>query len=142
MLRLRARFRHSAAGRANIRGTYLLTRAMSPLILKGGDKKIVLLTSIGAFMPAPGGSGYQISKLALLRYAEYLNIVYGVQDVVAYGLHPGAVLTNIGLTMPAFLHHKLIDKAELAADTIVFLVSVVAREVRLVHVEHGGILRE
>ena len=107
----------------NVRGTYLLTRAMLPLILKGGDKQIVMLISIGVFMSASGGSSYQISKLALLRYAEYLNIEYGGQGVVAYGLHPGVVLTDIALTMPAFLHHKLIDKAELAADTIVFLVS-------------------
>ena len=107
----------------NIRGTWLLTRALLPLMLKEGDKQIIMLSSIGAFMPAPGGSAYQMSKLALLRYAEYLNIEYGAQGVVAYGLHPGAIPTDIGLTMPAFLHHKLVDKPELAADTIVFLVS-------------------
>lgn len=107
----------------NVRGTYLLTRALLPLMLKGGDKQIIMLTSIGAFLPSPGASGYQISKLALLRYAEYLNIEYGAQGVVAYGVHPGAIPTDIGLTMPSFLHHKLVDKPELAADTIVFLVS-------------------
>ena len=107
----------------NIRGTYLMTRAMLPLMLQGGDKQIIMLSSIGAFMPSPGGSGYQISKLALLRYAEYLNIEYGAQGVVAYGIHPGAIRTEISLTMPESLHHKLTDKPELAADTIVFLVS-------------------
>ena len=109
----------------NIRGTWLLTRALLPLMLKDddSDKQIIMLSSIGAFMPAPGGSAYQMSKLALLRYAEYLNIEYGAQGVVAYGLHPGAIPTDLGLTMPAFLHHKLVDKPELAADTIVFLVS-------------------
>ena len=107
----------------NVRGTFLLTRALLHLMLKGGDKQIVMLTSIGAFMPTSGGSGYQISKLALLRYTDYLNIEYGAQGVVAYGLHPGAIPTDIGLTMPIFLHAKLIDKPELAADTMVFLVS-------------------
>ena len=107
----------------NIRGTYLLTRAMLPMMLKGGDKQVIMLTSIGAFMVAPGGSSYQISKLALLRYAEYLNVEYGAQGVVAYGIHPGGIPTDMGLTLPAFMHNKLIDKAELAADTIVFLVS-------------------
>ena len=107
----------------NVRGTFLLTRALLHLMLKGGDKQIVMLTSIGAFMPTSGGSGYQISKLALLRYTDYLNIEYGAQGVVAYGLHPGAIPTDIGLTMPRFLHAKLIDKPELAADTMVFLVS-------------------
>ncbi len=107
----------------NVRGTFLLTRALLLLMLKGGDKQIVMLTSIGAFMPTAGGSGYQISKLALLRYTDYLNIEFGAQGVVAYGLHPGAIPTEIGLTMPRFLHTKLIDKPELAADTMVFLVS-------------------
>ena len=107
----------------NIRGTYLLTRALLPLMLKGGDKHIIILASIGAFMPAPGGSGYQITKLALLRYADYLNIEYGAQHVVSYALHPGAIPTEVGLTLPKILHAKLIDTPELAADTIVFLAS-------------------
>ncbi|KAL8882240.1 MAG: hypothetical protein Q9198_000730 [Flavoplaca austrocitrina] len=110
----------------NVRGTYLLTRALLPLLLQGDgqmNKQIVMLTSIGAFMPAPGGSAYQMSKLALLRYAEYLNIEYGAQGIVAYALHPGAIPTDIGLTMPKFLHAKLIDKPELAADTIVYWTS-------------------
>ena len=107
----------------NMRGTFLITRAMLPLILKGGDKQIMNLTSTGAFLPAPGGSAYQISKLALLRYTEYLNVEYGAQGVIAYGVHPGAIPTEIGLTLPSFLHYKLTDTAELAADTIVFLVS-------------------
>ncbi|KAI4220557.1 MAG: hypothetical protein L6R36_007539 [Xanthoria steineri] len=108
----------------NIRGTYLLTRALLPLLLRGDaqmEKQILMLTSIGAFMPAPGGAAYQMSKLALLRYAEYLNLEYGAQGIVAYALHPGAIPTDIGLTMPKFLHAKLIDKPELAADTIVYL---------------------
>lgn len=107
----------------NMRGTYLVTRALLPLMLQGGDKQIIILTSVGAFMPAPGGSGYQISKLALLRYADYLNIEYGAQGVVSYALHPGAIPTEVGLTLPKHLHAKMIDTPELAADTIVFLAS-------------------
>ena len=107
----------------NIRGTYLVTRALLPLMLKGGDKQIVMISSIGAFLPTPGASAYQISKLALLRYADYLNMEYGSQGVMVFGLHPGAVPTEIGLTMPKFLHAKLTDKPELAADTMVFLTS-------------------
>ncbi|KAL9596555.1 MAG: hypothetical protein Q9219_005733 [cf. Caloplaca sp. 3 TL-2023] len=107
----------------NVRGTYLLTRDLLPLLLRSGDqegKHVIMLTSIGAFLPAPGGSGYQMSKLALLRYAEYLNLEYEAQGIVSYALHLGAIPTELGLTMPKNLHSKLIDKPELAADTIVF----------------------
>ncbi|KAL8700832.1 MAG: hypothetical protein Q9224_000780 [Gallowayella concinna] len=110
----------------NVRGTYLLTRSLLPMLLRGDghmDKQIIMLTSIGAFMPAPGGSAYQMSKLALLRYAEYLNIEYAARGIVAYALHPGAIPTDLGLTIPKFLHAKLIDKPGLAADTIVYLAS-------------------
>lgn len=133
----------------NVRGTYLLTRALLPLLLPPSSqfqpqqttqptptqpptptnnneniKQIITLTSIGAFLPAPGGSAYQLSKLALLRYAEYLNLEYGSKGIMAYAVHPGAIPTELGMTMPRFLHGKLIDKAELAGDTVVWLVGV------------------
>ena len=63
----------------NVRGISLLIRA---LLLKDGTKQLVVLTSIGAFMPTPGGSGYNIGKLALLRYTDCLDIEYGAQGVV------------------------------------------------------------
>ena len=107
----------------NLRGTYLLTRALLPLMLEGGDKQIVILSSIGAFMQTPGASGYQMSKLALVRYSTYLNNEYGDQGLVSYALHPGAIPTELGLTLPKKLHAKMNDTPELAGDTIVFLAS-------------------
>ena len=107
----------------NLRGTYLLTRALLPLMLEGGDKQIIILSSIGAFMQTPGASGYQMSKLALLRFATYLNNEYADQDLLSYALHPGAIPTELGLTLPKMLHAKMKDTPELAGDTIVFLVS-------------------
>ncbi|KAL8801215.1 MAG: hypothetical protein Q9182_004609 [Xanthomendoza sp. 2 TL-2023] len=80
-----------------------------------------MLTSFDAFMPAPGGSAYQMSTLALMRHAEYLNLEDGAQGIVAYALHPGEVPTDLGLTTPKFLHAKPIDRPDLAADTIVYL---------------------
>ena len=107
----------------NLRGTYLLTRALLPLLLKGPGSRILMLTSVGAFLRSPGGSAYQISKLALLRYSEYLSAEYGAQGLISYGVHPGAIPTEIGLMLPAALHHKLTDTEALAADTIVWLVA-------------------
>ncbi|MCJ1238290.1 hypothetical protein MMC14_006279 [Varicellaria rhodocarpa] len=107
----------------NIRGTYLVTHAFLPLMLKGGDKQIINITSLGAFALTPGASAYQISKLALIRYTEYLNVDYGDQGVVAFALHPASVLTDISRTMPEKLHKIFTDTPELAADTMVFLTS-------------------
>ena len=88
----------------NIRGVYLVTKSFLPLMLKGGEKTIVNLTSIGGHLVAPGGSGYQTSKFAVMRLSEHLNVDYGQQGLLAYSIHPGGVLTELAIKMPAHLH--------------------------------------
>lgn len=75
----------------NVRGPYLVTRACLPLLLKGGDKQIVYVTSVGAWITNPGLSAYQSSKLALARFSEFVNVEYGEQGLVAFSIHPGNV---------------------------------------------------
>ena len=41
----------------NIRGVYLVTRSLLPLMIKGGEKTIINLASIGALNLTPGASG-------------------------------------------------------------------------------------
>lgn len=50
-----------ATWEVNIKGTYLVTRALLSLMLKGGDKIIVNLSSIGAHMLGKGASAYQVN---------------------------------------------------------------------------------
>ena len=75
----------------NLRGAYLVTRAFLPLMLKGGDKQIVNVSSVGAFLTGPGFSGYQTSKLALLRFTEFVVAEYGDQGILAFAIHPGNI---------------------------------------------------
>ena len=75
----------------NVRGPYLVTRAFLPLLLKEGDKQIVYVTSVGAWLTNPGLSAYQPSKLALSRFTEFVNQEYGGQGLVAFSIHPGNV---------------------------------------------------
>ena len=82
-----------------------MTRSFLPLMLKGGDKQIVNLSSIGANMVRPGMSGYQIGKMAILRFSEFTNVEYGEQGVVAFSVHPGAIITNLASGMPKEMHH-------------------------------------
>jgi NAD(P)-dependent dehydrogenase (short-subunit alcohol dehydrogenase family) len=63
----------------NVRGMYFVAKAFLPLLLKGGDKTIVSISSTGALHYHIGGSSYQVSKLALLRLTEYLMADYGDQ---------------------------------------------------------------
>ncbi|KAL8905620.1 MAG: hypothetical protein Q9207_002530 [Kuettlingeria erythrocarpa] len=79
----------------NLRGTYLVTRAFLPMMLKGGDKQIVNVCSVGAHLVLPGLSSYQPSKLAQLRFTEFVCAEYGEQGVVAFCIHPGNIPTDI-----------------------------------------------
>ena len=106
----------------NLKGTYLMTRALLPLLLKGGEKTIVNVNSIGAHLVRPGASAYQTSKLAILRLTEYLVVEYGAQGLLPIAVHPGAVATEMVLNaLPDKYHGNLKDAPELAADTIVWL---------------------
>ena len=58
----------------NLRGPYLVARAFLPLMLKGGDKQIMNVSSVGAHVILPTVSAYQTSKLALLRFTEFIAV--------------------------------------------------------------------
>ena len=129
----------------NVRGPYLCTRAFLPLILVGDHKQIINTCSSGAFSVLPGLSAYQPGKLALLRFTEFIHAEYGDKGVLAYAIHPGAIATDIFDSMGGLpetmkpCKSKIIhrscgsmslfansaadfeDKAELSADTVVFL---------------------
>ncbi|KAI1812302.1 NAD-P-binding protein [Poronia punctata] len=129
----------------NVRGTYLMTRAPLPLLLPdqdnlGGEREnghvpgrssgdtadfglrtLINVSSMGALSLRPGGSAYQTSKWALLKFTEFIMTEYADKGVLAYCVHPGGILTQLALNMPADTHAGLTDKPELAADTVVFL---------------------
>ncbi|KAF6226679.1 hypothetical protein HO173_012425 [Letharia columbiana] len=105
----------------NIRGSYLVTRSFLPLMLKGGDKQIVNVSSVGATLLLPGFSAYTTGKLAILRFSECINAEYGDQGVMAFSVHPGAVKTGTAMSMPEEMHGMLTDTPEMAGDTIVCL---------------------
>jgi NAD(P)-dependent dehydrogenase (short-subunit alcohol dehydrogenase family) len=46
---------------------------------------------------------------------------YGGRGVVAVGIHPGGVKTELGMQMPENMHPWLVDEPELFADGVVWL---------------------
>ena len=88
----------------NVRGIYYVSRACLPLLLKGDSKTVVNVTSRGAHMTYNGASGYQVTKLAVVRFTEFLCRDYAGQGLVAYSVHPGGVFTELGSNMPKHTH--------------------------------------
>ncbi|KAI0882377.1 NAD(P)-binding protein [Annulohypoxylon maeteangense] len=107
----------------NVRGSYLVAKAFLPLMLKGGDKTIISMSSTGVSHFHTGGSSYQISKLALLRLTEYLMAEYAEQDILTYSIHPGGVATDLARGLPQQTQAWLKCTPALGGDTIAFLTS-------------------
>ncbi|EXJ85219.1 alcohol dehydrogenase [Capronia epimyces CBS 606.96] len=107
----------------NVKGVYLLDRALIPLLLKteNGEKTIIVVTSMGALTVAPGASAYQTTKQTVLRLNNFLVAEYGDQGLLAYAAHPGGVLTELAKGMPEYMYDLLNDTPELAADMFVWL---------------------
>lgn len=106
----------------NVKGVYLMTRTFLPLLLKGQSKTIINVSSLAALSALPGGSAYQISKLAVIRFTESTMADYGNQGIVAYAVHPGGVATDMARFVPEKWRPVLLtDTPELSADTLVWL---------------------
>jgi NAD(P)-dependent dehydrogenase (short-subunit alcohol dehydrogenase family) len=107
----------------NVKGVYLVTRAFWPLLVASSLKIIINVASIGAMMISPGSSAYGSTKLAVLRFTEYINQDHGEgkDGLCAIAMHPGGVMTELAKGMPEHLHGYLMDTPELAGDTIAWL---------------------
>ncbi|EIM87482.1 NAD-P-binding protein [Stereum hirsutum FP-91666 SS1] len=105
----------------NVRGIFLVTNAFLPFVLKSKEKTIINVSSAGALGASPGLSAYSTGKLAVLRLTEYLVVENGAEGLIAYAVHPGAILTNMTQQLPSEAYHLLTETVELAGDTIAFL---------------------
>lgn len=88
----------------NLRGVCWVSKAFLPLMLKGGEKTIVNVSSLAAHSIGRGASGYPGSKFALLRFTEALMADYAEEGLLAYAVHPCSVATELGLGMSERFH--------------------------------------
>ncbi|KAI8953954.1 hypothetical protein F4801DRAFT_535010 [Xylaria longipes] len=105
----------------NVKGTFLLNHFFIPLLLKSETKTSMLISSYGALAVRPGASGYQSSKLAVCRLAEFIAAEYEAQGLVCMAVHPGGVKTELAYNMPEDMWAVLVDEPALPAHTIAWL---------------------
>lgn len=108
----------------NMKGPYLIMRQFIPILLNspGGSKTIVTVSSVGAHCVTPGLSGYQTSKLAVLRLTEFAQSEYGDQGLLTYCIHPGNIPTSmLGGKPEGILEPIFVETPELSADSLVYL---------------------
>lgn len=83
----------------NFKGPFLLTHAFLPLLVRTaqqtGGVHVLNVASIGAHQVNAIASNYTISKLAVCRLTENIDVGYRDQGVHAVSLHPGGVMTAL-----------------------------------------------
>ncbi|KAE8446443.1 hypothetical protein EG329_012048 [Mollisiaceae sp. DMI_Dod_QoI] len=104
----------------NLKGPFLLLHAFLPLLKETGERTgkgtdVVNVTSIGAHAIHPGGSAYQISKFALLRLTEFVDVEFGDQAV---GEGDGEMGKGMGKGVRCFSVHPGGVKTELTAKSV------------------------
>ena len=77
----------------NVRGTFLVARAVLPGMLARQHGRIINLASVAGLQALPAGSAYCLSKAAVIRFTENLALDHGEQGVRAFAVHPGDVRT-------------------------------------------------
>ena len=84
----------------NFNGTYLMLKSLLPLLIETVEKQstivdVVNMSSIGANATISGASAYQVSKAAVSRFTEFVDLEYGKQGVNCVAMHPGGALTDL-----------------------------------------------
>ncbi|KAH7406563.1 hypothetical protein DE146DRAFT_689261 [Phaeosphaeria sp. MPI-PUGE-AT-0046c] len=81
----------------NLMGVWRISKAFMPLLVatKDGPQTLICSTSLAAhsYTSALTPIAYNVSKMACNRLIEHVAIDHKEDGVVAYALHPGAVLT-------------------------------------------------
>ncbi len=109
----------------NMRGTFYLTQKLIPLIKKGQQKRIIIISTCRALEPYPGGEDgtlYAISKWALRGWARSLREELRKYKIGVTVIYPGAVFTDLweGTKTPKgqFIDPKDVAKAVCAALSV------------------------
>ena len=81
----------------NVLGTLRMTRSLLPRLIDSGDGHIIVVGSIAAYEPYPGGAGYNAAKFAERAVASVLRQELLGRPVRVTEVDPGMVETDFSL---------------------------------------------
>jgi NAD(P)-dependent dehydrogenase (short-subunit alcohol dehydrogenase family) len=106
--------------RANVRPTYLVTRAALPVLVANGGGSVVCVSSRAAVAPFPGAAGYVTAKAAVLAFANAVAVEYKGQGVRCNTVLPSVIDTPVNRDGMPGDRSKWVDPADIA-KVILFL---------------------
>lgn len=84
----------------NLTATWRLAKLVVPRMMKARWGRIVVVSSVGAYMGAPGQSNYAASKAGLIGLTRSIAREYGPRGITANVVTPGPIDTDMLATMP------------------------------------------
>ena len=78
----------------NVKGAYLISRAVLPMMVGAGGGSIVLIASQLGRVGAPGRAVYCATKGAVIQLAKAMAVDHAAQNIRVNALSPGAVETR------------------------------------------------
>ncbi len=85
----------------NLTATWRLAKRVVPRMMKARWGRIVIVSSVGAYVGAPGQSNYAASKAGLIGLARSIAREYGPRGITANIVAPGPIDTDMLASMPA-----------------------------------------
>jgi 3-oxoacyl-[acyl-carrier protein] reductase len=84
----------------NLTATWRLAKRVLPKMMKARWGRIVIVSSVGAYIGAPGQSNYAASKAGLIGLARSIAREYGPRGITANVVAPGPIDTDMLASMP------------------------------------------
>jgi 3-oxoacyl-[acyl-carrier protein] reductase len=84
----------------NLTATWRLAKRVVPKMMKARWGRIVVMSSVGAYIGAPGQANYAASKAGLIGLARSIAREYGPRGITANVVAPGPIDTDMLATMP------------------------------------------
>lgn len=115
----------------NLTATWRMAKRVVPKMMKARWGRIVVVSSVGAYIGAPGQANYAASKAGLIGLTRSIAREYGPRGITANVVAPGPIDTDMLTSMPEDRRAALgtqvpvgrIGSVEEVAAAVVFLAS-------------------
>jgi 3-oxoacyl-[acyl-carrier protein] reductase len=84
----------------NLTATWRLAKRLVPKMMKARWGRIIVVSSVGAYLGAPGQANYASSKAGLIGLARSIAREYGPRGITANVIAPGPIATDMLDSMP------------------------------------------
>ena len=84
----------------NLTATWRLCKRVLPKMMKARWGRVIAVSSVGAYIGAPGQSNYAASKAGLIGLTRAIAREYGPRGITANVIAPGPIETDMLATMP------------------------------------------